>query len=538
MNGNIIQVANLQFSTIIGKASFRNQDISFVSSGNIQNECEARSGDYGANNVGNYDPWPSKVSFSQVGSNKESEKVVSKGGVDEDQNATRLANLKLSDPLNSSDEDLVLYQGRDLNHRETERLSNGTHQIKEDHSSESLSPRSVEEIHTCDLSNNNEMIDLTVGQHSPNTESSHQNQDIAVRDHVKIPRNFTELDSSRLPFPNDSLELASISSHGNIRSDWHSYRVIDEDNLQNQFHIQAQFLPTLSATSREASQHQLKRYSKRSQFQDVQALSEELKDPTGDTVDDQANRCDDRALPNVTSPALCEFNVGLNTDKNDTQKVKYSGLNENATVHINDKNLPTAYINATNISDGDAGISSNKDYSYSDNDNLYFPIERHDGNQFPSEYSLRYQGRINARVENVNGCWLFREYLVETAGKSSSCQMGLVGNDEPFPNVDLGLVERKSDKLDKSDSDLEAMLLSQWELDRSKKAIRKKEREELRLSGMLGRKKKIKYKEKRSFTKLGLNKEIQLFLSSTDERYNLSVFFVSRLICIANHFRH
>lgn len=72
-----------------------------------------------------------------------------------------------------------------------------------------------------------------------------------------------------------------------------------------------------------------------------------------------------------------------------------------------------------------------------------------------------------------------------------------------------------------SDSELEQTLKSAWENDRSKKKVRKQEREELRAQGLLGKKGKLDMKAKYSegMTVAEAKKEIRNFLSSSLERY-------------------
>ena len=73
-----------------------------------------------------------------------------------------------------------------------------------------------------------------------------------------------------------------------------------------------------------------------------------------------------------------------------------------------------------------------------------------------------------------------------------------------------------------SDSELEQTLQSAWENDRSKKKLRKQQREEVRAQGLLGKKGKLDMKAKYSegMTIEEAKKEIKIFLSSSLERYH------------------
>ena len=78
---------------------------------------------------------------------------------------------------------------------------------------------------------------------------------------------------------------------------------------------------------------------------------------------------------------------------------------------------------------------------------------------------------------------------------------------------------------DVSDSELEAALLSSWASDRNKKSARKREREELRAQGLLGKKNKhkanMKAKYAEGMTMDDIKDEIKQFLMSTHESYVL-----------------
>ena len=78
--------------------------------------------------------------------------------------------------------------------------------------------------------------------------------------------------------------------------------------------------------------------------------------------------------------------------------------------------------------------------------------------------------------------------------------------------------------LELSDSELEQTLQSQWKKDRSKKRIRKEERESLRAQGLLRRKGKAKSKIKHSagISLAEVKGQIVDFLGSTDEQYGLA----------------
>lgn len=72
-----------------------------------------------------------------------------------------------------------------------------------------------------------------------------------------------------------------------------------------------------------------------------------------------------------------------------------------------------------------------------------------------------------------------------------------------------------------SDSELEQSIQSAWEKDRTKKKMRKQEREELRAQGLLGKKSKIDLKAKypEGISMIDVKNEIRNFLLSSMERY-------------------
>ena len=79
---------------------------------------------------------------------------------------------------------------------------------------------------------------------------------------------------------------------------------------------------------------------------------------------------------------------------------------------------------------------------------------------------------------------------------------------------------RGKHSLELSDSELEQSLYAAWEKDRSKKKVRKQEREELRAQGLLGKKNKtdLKVKYSQGISMAEVKKEIRDFLLSSMER--------------------
>lgn len=72
-----------------------------------------------------------------------------------------------------------------------------------------------------------------------------------------------------------------------------------------------------------------------------------------------------------------------------------------------------------------------------------------------------------------------------------------------------------------SDSEMEQSMQTAWEKDRTKKRVRKQEREELRAQGLLGKKNKpdLKSKYREGISLIEVKNEIKNFLSSSRERY-------------------
>ena len=107
-----------------------------------------------------------------------------------------------------------------------------------------------------------------------------------------------------------------------------------------------------------------------------------------------------------------------------------------------------------------------------------------------------------------------------------------IGHDSDLPQLDTGKTKSWDQvnvnrsvplydaMMDLSDSNLEAKLKFQWRLDRTKKAIRKKEREELRLLGRIGKGQKGKYEKIKNQVSIDIEKEIDKLLCSTSERYS------------------
>ena len=88
--------------------------------------------------------------------------------------------------------------------------------------------------------------------------------------------------------------------------------------------------------------------------------------------------------------------------------------------------------------------------------------------------------------------------------------------------------------MDLSDSELEQSIQASWEKDRTKKKMRKQEREELRVQGLLGKKNKIDMKAKYSegMTMTEVKNEIREFLKSSMDRY-----VTSALLSMINPYR-
>lgn len=88
--------------------------------------------------------------------------------------------------------------------------------------------------------------------------------------------------------------------------------------------------------------------------------------------------------------------------------------------------------------------------------------------------------------------------------------------------------------MDLSDSELEQSIQTSWEKDRTKKNMRKQEREELRVQGLLGKKNKIDMKAKYSegITMTEVKNEIREFLISSMDRY-----VTSALLLMINPYR-
>ena len=260
--------------------------------------------------------------------------------------------------------------------------------------------------------------------------------------------------------------------------------------------------------------------------------------PNSKILDNQAEHSTDESLTIRTDPANHECDIGFTMNLNCTRNVGYK--NQDASTYDLSKDDVLNHELISKLGDTDIVPASSKKQCYSDNENLSFAEEvcnqRLSSLAKSPRNSTSKQGRTR-RNESMTEDWLL-ENLGNATEKLLSEREELIDNHDIPLSVDLNYINRKFDELNIVEPDLEASLRSQWRLDRSKKAKRKREREELRVMGMLGRKQKVKYKRSSKSTKQDLKKEMQLFLSSNEERFDLPINSTDlELTCSANHSR-
>ena len=256
-----------------------------------------------------------------------------------------------------------------------------------------------------------------------------------------------------------------------------------------------------------------------------------------EVVDNQVERSSDKKLIDNTYPASYEYDIGSITNNNCAQNVGYKNMDVSmydlskgdvlSHEHINESNA-THIIHDDNNKEN---CSDNYDTSFVEevcNRRLSSSIK-----SLPKSPNMKGRSKRNqSKTED----WSLGD-LTDPAEKPLSAREELVDNDGISFSDELDYIDRKFDELDVVDPDLEALLYSQWRLDRNKKARRKKEREELRVMGMLGGKQKMKYKESSNFIKQDLKREMQLFLSCNQERCGPPTEYTKfRLTFIVIHF--
>ena len=139
-------------------------------------------------------------------------------------------------------------------------------------------------------------------------------------------------------------------------------------------------------------------------------------------------------------------------------------------------------------------------------------------------------GLLRKQAVGYSNAYRQRKRRAQDVFASASSFAGVFDQD-PYSGFDVMNQERSSLRRRKgrrgalpfelSDAELEGSLQSAWENDRTKKKIRKQEREELRAQGLLGKKNKLdmkaKYAEGMSIDEV--KNEVREFLTSTKERY-------------------
>ena len=495
-------------ATITGKLISRQQDITFISSGTYRSEDVERSREDGAVDAAVDDLESYREPYSSIRNDKEPEKLMFISGMSDHKNTTESLALQLSVPSSPTDEDIVLYQGRTFSHRNLIDSRNARHQMGLDRVHRSQDQRSSKDISFLGLLKEDRRTDSTFKRSLPNLEVSHHGENVAATEkYTKNPQTFVPLGPSRLSAntcgPDSALEFALANTVSG------RHYCTDKGNL--------------SSCSSFASPK--KENSGGPHIKDSQASPSISTDFTDKAKDRQPKKTFDKKIPDVTCSADYSLDEGLGIIELDTTKTERLGLLNTEHLKWNGYAAPyaitdvaaTNYEMATIISHRSTGIVSEKS-NYLNNYSFDSQIKRRDELQSSALFLKR--GRCETKRDRSNQDWPVQGVGIGKAENSLSDEVELADNAKNSPTIALGWTENGYDQLDMSDSDLEATLVSQWKLDRNKKSIRKKEREELRKLGLLGRKSKIKNIKKKSFPKSGLQQEVQLFLSSSKQRFD------------------
>lgn len=373
--------------------------------------------------------------------------------------------LQRSDAYPSSDEDVVLYQGRRFIQEHLAELLHEQIKTGDYHPSETLPLRNQKHLRSHDCLDVLEEKEVISDQSALESSRITNNPDTAIDDYIANIREFNKTNNSNLLSISDTEDIA------------------------------------------------LK----------TEILNNHAEGPTNQKVINETHNINQIYDVGLTGNESCARRVGYRNQNQSTCDLgKYDFFSHNCVFESSSANVVLDSSKKQDCLDKDSTSFAEEIFNQ--------PLSSFTGSM-PKSLNKRGYSRKN---QSIPEDWLLGDLRNPTTGLLSDEE--LMDDDDIPLSADLDCIDHKFDELDLVDPDLEAMLYSQWRLDRSKKARRKKEREELRAMGMIGRKHKRRHKESSNFTKQDLKKEVQLFLSSNEERFSPTGNYFNRgLTRVVNH---